>query len=225
MSLRSALSISAGCGCLLAVLAASAAVSLRRRRPRTYRPGRISDRGPRCRSRCVRTWRRSSGTCPARRWRCAPTLTTTRHRSPGSAPGLGTLFVFSLVLFGAFVLAARTLVWAPLIAALDQRESRVNQAQADAEAAKHEAEHLLAQHSARMAQVHEQVQGLIAQTRKEAEQEKSRIIAEAEAQARSLRDRAVAEIQQARDVAIGQLHGALDHQVARAVEQVVGHAV
>lgn len=141
---------------------------------------------------------------------------------PGTAPGLGTLFVFSLVLFGGFVFAARTLLWTPLIAALDQREARVNQAHADAEAAKTQAEQLLAQHSARMAEVHEQVQGLIAQTRKEAEQEKSRIIAEAETQARSLRDRAVAEIQQARAAALAQLEGNLDAQVARAVQQVVG---
>jgi F-type H+-transporting ATPase subunit b len=141
---------------------------------------------------------------------------------PGSAPGLGTLFVFSLLLFGAFVLVARTMIWAPLIAALDRREARVSQAHAEAEAAKAQAEQLLAQHSARMAQVHEQVQGIIAQTRKEAEQEKNRIIAEAEAQAKSLRDRAVAEIHQARDSALEKLEGNLDAQVSRAVQQVVG---
>lgn len=224
MSLRSALSISAGCGCLLAVLAASAAVVCADDAHGPTAPAASATEAPGAEAAASGHGGEAPGHAPHAAGD-AHHIDYNQAPLPGSAPGLGTLFVFSLVLFGAFVLAARTMVWAPLIAALDQRESRVNQAQADAEAAKHEAEHLLAQHSARMAQVHEQVQGLIAQTRKEAEQEKSRIIAEAEAQARSLRDRAVAEIQQARDVAIGQLHGALDHQVARAVEQVVGHAV
>jgi F0F1-type ATP synthase membrane subunit b/b' len=144
---------------------------------------------------------------------------------PGAAPGLGTLFVFSLVLFVGFVFAARVLLWQPLIAALDVREARVAQAHADAEEARHQAEHLLAQHDARMAQVHEQVQGLVAQARKEAEQEKSRIIAEAESHARQLREQAVGDIQAARAEALGDLNRSLERQVARAVEQVVGHPV
>ena len=144
---------------------------------------------------------------------------------PGSAPGMGALFVFSLILFGGFVLAARALVWRPLIDALDQREARVNQAYAEAEAVKVQAEQLLAQHQARMAEVHEQVQGIVAQARKEAEQEKTRIVAEAESQARELRERTIAEIRTARDDAMAQLNQSLDSEVAKAVEQLVGHAV
>lgn len=141
---------------------------------------------------------------------------------PGSAPGLGTLFVFSLLLFGAFVLIAQTVIWQPLIAALDARESRINSAHAEAEAAKAQAEQLLARHSAKMAEVHEQVQGIVARARKEAEQEKTRIIAEAEAAAKNLRDQAIADIHAARESALSQLEGNLDAQVSRAVKQVVG---
>ncbi|MCA9053062.1 MAG: ATP synthase F0 subunit B [Planctomycetaceae bacterium] len=144
---------------------------------------------------------------------------------PGSAPGMGTLFVFSLILFGGFVLAARTLLWTPLIDALDQREARVNQAYAEAEAVKAQAEQLLAQHEARMAEVHEQVHGIVAQARKEAEQEKARIVAEAEGHARELRERTIAEICSARDDAMSQLNQSLDSEVAKAVEQLVGHPV
>lgn len=141
---------------------------------------------------------------------------------PGSAPGLGSLFVFSLILFTGFVFAARTLVWTPLIQALDQREARVNQAHADAEAAQAEAQRLLAQHEARLAQVQEEVQGIVAQARKEAEQEKSRIIAEADAHARQLRDQALAQIEQARNAALAQIETSIEDQVAMAVEHVVG---
>ena len=144
---------------------------------------------------------------------------------PGSAPGLGTLFIFSLVLFTAFVLAARTLIWKPLIQALDQREARVNQAQAAADEAHRRAADLLAQYDARMVSVQAEVQTLVAQARKEAEQEKVRIIAEADAQARALRDQAVTDIRKAKDAALQDLERALDSEVARAVEHVVGHAI
>lgn len=144
---------------------------------------------------------------------------------PGFAPGLGTLFVFSLGLFVAFVFGARMLVWTPLIQALDQREARVNRAYADAEAAKAEAERLMAQHEARMAQVHEEVQAIVTQARKEGEREKARIIAEAEAQARAVRDRAIEEIRQAREAALAELERSLDGPVAQAVAHVVGEAL
>jgi F-type H+-transporting ATPase subunit b len=144
---------------------------------------------------------------------------------PGFAPGLGTLFGFSLVLFVAFVFGARTLVWTPLIQALDQREARVNRAHADAEAAKAEAERLMTQHEARMAQVHEEVQAIVVQARKEAEREKARIIAEAEAQARAVRDQALAEIRRAREAALADLERSLDGAVTEAVAHVVGEAL
>ncbi|MFV0443578.1 MAG: ATP synthase F0 subunit B [Planctomycetaceae bacterium] len=150
---------------------------------------------------------------------------TSKAPLPGVAPGLEILFVFSLVLFGGFVFVARALLWKPLIAALDEREGRINRARAEAEEARAQAEQLVAEHSSRMAVVHEQVQGIVSQARKEAEQEKARIIAEAESQAKSLRDQAVAEIQAARDSALGELGHSLDGQVARAVERVVGSAV
>ena len=144
---------------------------------------------------------------------------------PGFAPGLGQLFVFSLILFGGFVLAARTLVWGPLIQALDAREARVAQAQAEAAAAQAEAERLHAAYEVRMAQTHEQVQGILAAARKAAEQEKNRIIAEADAQARALRDDAIRQIGAAREAALAEAGRSLEGQVTLAVNQIVGQRI
>lgn len=138
---------------------------------------------------------------------------------------MGILFVFSLVLFALFVFGARELAWKPLISALDQREARVNQARAEAEAAKRGAEQLLAQHDARMAEVYEQVKEIVAKARKEAEAEKSQIIASAESQARELRERAIADIRRAGEEALGQLDREIDRHAALAVEHVVGHGI
>lgn len=141
---------------------------------------------------------------------------------PGSAPGLMTLFIYSLVLFVAFVFVARQFVWKPLIAALDQREARVNQAYHEAETAKAEAEKLLAAHDARMNEVQEEVKGIVARARQQADQEKGRIIAEAEAEAQALRERALADIRRARDEALAQLLATAEQQAGVAAEHVMG---
>ncbi|MFO1094916.1 MAG: ATP synthase F0 subunit B [Planctomycetaceae bacterium] len=142
---------------------------------------------------------------------------------PGSAPGLGTLFVYSLILFCGFLVVARTMIWAPLIRALDEREGRINQAYAEAEKAKADAAHLLAAHETKMAEVHEQVKGMIAQARQQADAEKAQIIAAAEAEAKALRERALGEIRQAREEAMAGLLATVDRQVGLATEQVLGH--
>jgi F-type H+-transporting ATPase subunit b len=141
---------------------------------------------------------------------------------PGFAPGLMTLFIYSLVLFVGFLLVARLFVWKPLIAALDQREARVNQAYHEAETAKAEAEKLIAAHDARMNEVQEEVKGIVAKARQQADQEKAQIIAAAEAEAQALRDSALADIRQARDAALAQLLGTAEQQANVAAEHVIG---
>jgi F-type H+-transporting ATPase subunit b len=141
---------------------------------------------------------------------------------PGFAPGLMTLFIYSLALFVGFLFVARVFVWKPLIAALDQREARVNQAYAEAEAAKAEAAKLLAAHDARMNEVQEAVKGIVSKARQQADQEKAQIIAAAEAEAQALRDSALADIRRARDEALAQLLARADQQANVAAEHVIG---
>jgi F-type H+-transporting ATPase subunit b len=137
---------------------------------------------------------------------------------------MGELFVFSLLFFWLFLYVAKRLAWRPLISGLDAREARVNRALHDAEAARVEAERLLAAHDARMAEVHEEVRGIVAAARKEAEAEKARIIAKADGDAAALRDRAIAEIEAARARALDDLHAQIDRQAAVATEHVLGQA-
>jgi F-type H+-transporting ATPase subunit b len=138
-------------------------------------------------------------------------------------PEMLQLFVFSLLLFGVFLLAARSLVWKPLISALDEREGRINVAYADAETAKAEAARLLSAHDAKMAEVQEQVKGIVAAARQQADAEKAQIIASAEAEAKALRDRALDEIRRAREEATAGLLATVDRQVGLATEHVLGH--
>jgi F-type H+-transporting ATPase subunit b len=141
------------------------------------------------------------------------------------SPGMLTLFIYSLVLFGLFLLLARTFAWLPLIRALDQREARVNQAYADADAARHEAERLLGEYDAKLQEARDKVTAIVAAARREAEQQKAEIIAGAEAEAHRLREEAIAEIHRARDEAEAHLERTIEAQVALATEHVIGHPV
>lgn len=138
-------------------------------------------------------------------------------------PAMLQLFVFSLVLFGLFLLVSRSMIWKPLIQALDEREGRINVARSEAERANAEAARLLALHQAKMNEVEEQVKGIIAKARQQADVEKAQIIASAEAEAKALRDRALADIRQAREEAMAGLSATVDRQVGLATEHILGH--
>lgn len=157
-----------------------------------------------------------------------PSPSTAEHGGSGGVnydePPLGfegPLFCFSLLLFVAFLFVARRYVWTPLIGSLDAREARVNQALHDAEAARVEAEALLAQHQARIDQVQDEVKGIVAAARGEAEADKAKIIAQADQEASALRDQAIADIKQAHQQALDELASHIDAQVAVATDHVL----
>jgi F-type H+-transporting ATPase subunit b len=138
-------------------------------------------------------------------------------------PAMLQLFVFSLLLFGIFLAVSRSMIWKPLIQSLDERENRINVAHSEAERANAEAARLLALHQAKMNEVEEQVKGIVAKARQQADTEKAQIIAAAEAEAKALRDRALADIRQAREEAMAGLSATVDRQVGLATEHILGH--
>lgn len=132
------------------------------------------------------------------------------------------LFLFSLILFGAFVLIMRPLVWVPLINGLDAREGRIAKAETDARKARIEVDQLTAQAEKRLAEVQEQVRGIVAQARAEAESRKMEIISQAEQDAQRIKREALEAIAQARAEALQELEQTVDAQVALATEHVAG---
>lgn len=132
------------------------------------------------------------------------------------------MFIYTLVLFGAFVVVMKKFVWQQLARELEAREGRIAQAEADAKASRLEVEQLTRQAEARLAEVHQQVGVILAQARADGEAKKAEITAKAEAEARRLRDDALAAIAQARTSALQQLEAATQDQVNLAMEQVAG---
>lgn len=132
------------------------------------------------------------------------------------------LFLFTLLLFGAFVLVMRPFVWQPLLNGLAVREGRIAQAAEDARAARREVHQLTAQAEQRLAVAYEQVAAIVSRARVEAEARKAQIVAQAEAEAQRIKSEALAAIAAARSEAMQELERTVDRQVELAAEQIGG---
>jgi F-type H+-transporting ATPase subunit b len=135
------------------------------------------------------------------------------------------LALWSAVTFVIFLFLLGRYAWKPLIAALDEREGKVRGDISAAESARIKAEQLLAEHSKRMAQLHDEIRGLLAEARKDAEGLKQEIVGQAQKEAQSAKERAVQEISRARDSALKDLFDVVAKEVAHATQHVLGRSV
>ena len=135
------------------------------------------------------------------------------------------LALWSLVTFAVFVVVLRKLAWGPMIEGLDKRESRVLQNISEAETARVKAEKMLAEHAAKLEKVQDEVRGILAESRRDAEHTKSEIMAVAQREAEAAKQRAVQDIERARDQALDELFNHMGRCVREATEQVVGRSL
>ena len=113
-----------------------------------------------------------------------------------------SLAIWTLVVFVGLMLVLGKFAWGPLMKALRERESHLEQVLLDSEKARNEAEALAAQHRKELAQAADQVRALIEEARKEAQVAANSIIQKAQAEAEASRNRAEREIAGAKDQAL-----------------------
>lgn len=135
------------------------------------------------------------------------------------------LALFSLVTFAVYLIVLRLGAWGPLRDGLNERERRIRQDIADAEANRIKSEALIAEREAKLATVHEEIRELIAEARRDAERTKQDIVATAQKEADSTRQRAVADIERARDQALSELFDFVASNVVGATERVIGRSL
>ncbi|OAI51732.1 hypothetical protein AYO47_06880 [Planctomyces sp. SCGC AG-212-M04] len=135
------------------------------------------------------------------------------------------LAIFSLIVFVLLFLLLYAKAWPKIGSALEERESGIRRAIADAEKARIDSAEMLRQHQAKLDAVQEEVKTILADARKAAEQTKNEIIASANTEATNIKNRAVADINIAKDQALQELFGKMADQVAAATTQVVGRTV
>jgi F-type H+-transporting ATPase subunit b len=111
-----------------------------------------------------------------------------------------TLFVF-LILFGLLSVFA----WPQIASALDERERKITDSIAAAEAKHEKAKQLLAEHEAKLAATAGEVRALMEEARRDAEHTRKSIAAKGDQDAKAALDRALREIDRAKDGAIHEL--------------------
>ena len=107
----------------------------------------------------------------------------------------GDLAIYTFAVFMLLLLILGTLAWPKIGAALTEREKRIEDNIASAEAKSEEAKRLLAQYEAKLASAAAEVKAMLEEARKDAEGTKEQIIAEARAGAQAERDRAIRDIE------------------------------
>ena len=147
------------------------------------------------------------------------------HSEEGPLAVQPDLGLFSLIIFGLFMLALAKLCWEPLMNGLNQRESNIRGAVDAANQARDEAAALLAEHKKRMAGVDDEVKEIIAEARRDAETTKADIIAKANSEADAARDRSLAEIERAKQQALVDLAAREQDLVISATETVLGRSI
>jgi F-type H+-transporting ATPase subunit b len=137
----------------------------------------------------------------------------------------GDLAMWSGITFVIFIILLGRFAWKPLIAGLDKREARIRDDISAAEAARVNAEQMLAQHAQTLAKVQDDVRAILAEGRRDAEHAKQEIISVAQKEAEAAKQRALHEIGRARDAALKDLFDVMASEVAHATEHVLGRSL
>jgi F-type H+-transporting ATPase subunit b len=128
------------------------------------------------------------------------------HAASFSAfPAFGELGFWTLLVFAGLLAVLTRFAWKPLAQALDDREKHIRNEREAAEQAHERAKALLAEHERKMAEVQNEVRGIIDAARRDAQTTQQEILKKAQADADSTRERAVREIEQAKDSALQEL--------------------
>ena len=115
------------------------------------------------------------------------------------------LAIWTGVVFVLLFLVLRTFAWPQITAALTEREKKIADNIAAAEALNAEARRLLADHEAKLAAAAGEVREMLDEARRDADVTRKRIEAEGHKAAKDELDRAVREIGRARDAAVQEL--------------------
>jgi F-type H+-transporting ATPase subunit b len=137
----------------------------------------------------------------------------------------GDLALWSAVTFLVFLFVLKQLAWKPLINGMNAREAKIRQEIADAEANRAKSETLFREYEAKLAKAQEEVKGILAEARRDADTAKKDILATAEKESQTMRQRAVSDIERARDQALKELFEVVSQNVMQATERVVGRSL
>jgi F-type H+-transporting ATPase subunit b len=115
------------------------------------------------------------------------------------------LAIATFVVFILLLVILTKFAWGPISRALDQREETISRQIEEARLAAEKATHQLKEYEARLAAATDEARQIVAQSRKDAETAKEKIMVEARELASKERERAVAEITSAKNQALAEI--------------------
>ncbi|MEZ6091175.1 MAG: F0F1 ATP synthase subunit B [Pirellulaceae bacterium] len=130
--------------------------------------------------------------------------------------------LWNLAIFAVVFLVLAKFVWPPILEGLQARETKIREDLVGAERSREEAAALLSGYQAKLGDAQVEVQAMLADARRDAEQTKQSILADAKAEADRQRDRAIAEIESAKTAAISDLANQSSAIALQLARQVVG---
>jgi F-type H+-transporting ATPase subunit b len=117
----------------------------------------------------------------------------------------GDLAFWTLIVFLILFALLSKFAWPQISAALEEREKKITDSIAAAEAKHEEAKRLLAEHEAKLAATAGEVRALLEEARRDAEHTRKSIAAKGDQDAKAALERALREIDRAKDGAIHEL--------------------
>ena len=119
-------------------------------------------------------------------------------------PHLGTI-LWMIITFVVVLLILKKFAWPQLLASLDEREQRINDAISGAEQARQEAQQLLNEHQQKLAKAEDEARQIIAEAREAGEKVRQDVVGQAKEEAQRAIDQARTSIESEKRAAIAQL--------------------
>ncbi|MEJ2202544.1 MAG: F0F1 ATP synthase subunit B [Gemmatimonadota bacterium] len=131
------------------------------------------------------------------------------HGAQGGGGGLFDINVglsaWTLLVFGALVLVLGRYAWGPILAAVEAREQRIQEALDEAARRNDEAASLLEEHRQQLAEARRRASELLAEARAAGDRARKEMEERTRAEAHGIIERARSEIERERDAALGML--------------------
>jgi F-type H+-transporting ATPase subunit b len=130
--------------------------------------------------------------------------------------------IWNLLIFLSVLAILTKFVWPPILAGLQARENHIREDLEGADRANKEARVLLTEYNQRLSQAQTEVQGLLAQARKDAEVSAKKIVEQAREESDQQKNRALADIEMAKRAALAEMADQTTDIAVQMARQMIG---
>ena len=135
------------------------------------------------------------------------------------------IFIYTVVVFLLAFLVLQKKAWGPIVAALDERESKIRESLGAADRMREEQQEFQAEQEKLLAEARKEASAIVAEGKRDAEVVRDQVVDDARVQAEEIKARVLSDIDQAKEKAVDEIH---THAVGLSIsiaEKLIGHSV